>query len=195
MIYWISHCFFVVLSWIFCPLKVLGRERLPKREGFIIASNHISNLDPLVLGVSSGRRLSYLAKESLFKNRILRFILHRVGAFPIRRGAPDFRAIRETMRRLKKGSPVVFFPEGTRKASGGEKRAQSGIGLIAAKSGAPVVPALIKDSDRVLAPGSKKLKRHRVTVVFGVPLRFSEEQPYPEIANEVMEGIRSLVEK
>src|SRR3989338_365801 len=116
MVYWIAHVLFVIVSKLIFPIKVKGREYIPAQNSFILASNHLSNLDPMILGLASRRRLSYIAKESLFKNKIFGVILHQVGAFPIKREAADFRAIRETLRRLKKGSPIVIFPEGTRKA-------------------------------------------------------------------------------
>ncbi len=161
-------------------------------SGFIIASNHISNMDPFILGLASRRRLSYVAKESLFYSKLLRYLLYRVDAFPIKRGGADFRAMRETLRRLKKGAPVVLFPEGTRQIAGVERKVHEGIGFIVAKAGVPVIPAYIKDSDKVLPPGSKILKRHRVTVFFGEPLHFTKHQSYADIAHQVMEKVSSL---
>ncbi|MBI5150675.1 MAG: 1-acyl-sn-glycerol-3-phosphate acyltransferase [Candidatus Omnitrophica bacterium] len=193
MIYYISYFFFKTLSAIFFPLKVVGREHLPADTGFILAGNHISNLDPFILGLASRRRLSYVTKDTLFRNKILSYLLYRVDAFPIKRGASDFRAMRETLRRLKKGLPVVLFPEGTRQPAGGtDKKVHEGIGFIVSKSGVPVIPAYIKDSQKVLAPGTKVLKRHRVTVVFGPPLRFNSTQSYSDIAHEVMYKISGL---
>ena len=194
MIYYISYFFFKTLSALFFPLKVVGREHLPADTGFILASNHISNLDPFILGLASRRRLSYVAKDTLFRNKALSYLLSRVDAFPIKRGASDFRAMRETLRRIKKGLPVVLFPEGTRQPveGGTDKKVHEGIGFIVSKSGAPVIPAYIKDSQRVLAPGTKVLKRHRVTVIFGAPLRFNPTQSYSDIAHEVMYKISDL---
>lgn len=192
MIYYLGYFFFKTLSAIFFPLTVIGREHLPTQTGFVIASNHISNLDPFILGVASRRRLSYVTKDSLFRNKVLRYLLYRVDAFPIKRGGSDFRAMRETLRRLKKGAPVVLFPEGTRQGTAGEKKIHAGIGFIVAKGGAPVIPAYIKDSQKVLAPGTKVLKRHQVTVVFGAPLHFTKDQSYSDIAHEVMYKISSL---
>lgn len=192
MIYYISYFFLKALSAFFYPLTVKGRENLPVGSGFIIASNHISNMDPFILGLASRRRLSYVAKDSLFHNRVLRHLLYRVDAFPIKRGGADFRAMRETLRRLKNGAPVVFFPEGTRQTTGMERKIHEGIGFIVAKAGVPVIPAYIKDSEKVLPPGSKVLKRHRVTVVFGAPLHFAKHQSYPDIAHQVMDRISSL---
>lgn len=192
MIYYISYFFFKALSVLFFPLTVIGRENLPVGQGFIIASNHISNLDPFILGVASRRRLNYVAKDSLFRNRVLGYLLYRVDAFPIKRGASDFRAMREILRRLKKGAAIVLFPEGTRQAAGVERKIHEGVGFIVAKAGVPVIPAYIHNSNKVLSPGSKSLKRHPVTVSFGAPLYFSQEQTYSDIAHKVMETVAAL---
>lgn len=192
MIYYVSYFSFKLLSALFFPLNVAGRENLLAGQGFIIASNHISNMDPFILGIASRRRLSYVAKDSLFYNKFLRYLLYRVDAFPIKRGGADFRAMRETLRRLKKGAPVVLFPEGTRQSAGVEREIHEGIGFIVAKAGVPVIPACIKDSEKVLPPGSRILKRHRVTVIFGEPLHFAKHQSYTDIAHQVMERVSSL---
>ena len=149
-------------------------------------------MDPFILGLASRRRLSYVAKDSLFYNKFLRYLLYRVDAFPIKRGGADFRAMRETLRRLKKGVPIVLFPEGTRQGAGIERKIHEGIGFIVAKAGVPVIPAYIKDSEKVLFPGSRTLKRQRVTVIFGEPLHFTKKQSYADIAHQVMEMVSSL---
>ncbi len=100
--------------------------------------------------------------------------------------------MRATLRRLKQGAPVVLFPEGTRQTTGVERKIHEGIGFIVAKAGVAVIAAYIKDSDKVLAPGSKVLKRHRVTVSFGAPLHFAQDQSYADIAKQVMEKVSSL---
>ena len=192
MIYYISYFFLKILSVFFYPITVVGRENLPARQGFIIASNHISNMDPFILGLASRRRLSYVAKDSLFYNKLLRYLLYRVDAFPIKRGGADFRAMRETLRRLKKGAPIVLFPEGTRQTTGVGRKIHEGIGFIVAKAGVPVIPAYIKDSEKVLPQGGRILKRHRVTVIFGEPLYFAKHQSYSDIAHQVMERVSSL---
>ena len=114
MLYWTAHYLFCLLRMIYFPITLYGRENIPARGSFIFASNHLSNLDPMLLGLCSGRRLSYMAKDSLFKNKIIGFILSLVDAFPINREGPDVRALRESLRRLKAGRPLVVFPAGTR---------------------------------------------------------------------------------
>ena len=192
MIYWIAYSFLKLLSLIFYPLEVSGREYLPGKGGFILASNHISNMDPFIVGLATKRKLSYMAKDSLFKNKILRVLLKKVEAFPVKRETPDFGALKQTLIRLKGGWPVVLFPEGTRKKSVAKQEIQSGVGFVAVKSAVPVVPVFIEDSDKVLPPGRKILRRHRVKVRFGKPLIFQKGQSYPEVAGQIMKEISAL---
>lgn len=192
MIYWISYYIIKLIGQIISPRTIIGKENISKPGGFILASNHRSNLDPFLIGLCFNRRISYMAKDSLFRNPITRFFFHHVEAFPVRRDANDARALRETLRRLKRGLPVVLFPEGTRKGSGREQKLNPGIGFLAVKSGVPVVPVHIDGSDKVLPPKSKIPKRNRVTMSFGKPLIFSEGQPYPEIVASIMKEIEAL---
>ena len=194
MFYWFSFYLIKALGAIFSPRSVAGGENLPVKGSYILASNHLSNLDPFLIGLSVGKRISYMAKDTLFLNPLLRFCLHRVEAFPVKRGASDVRALRESLRRLKKGLPVVVFPEGTRGGSGAEKRTQSGIGFLAVKGDAPVVPVHIGGSDQVLPRGAKFPKRGRVTVTFGRPVRFSDDQSYDGIVSAIMDEIAGLTQ-
>jgi len=192
MFYWFSFYIVKLLGAFFSPRTVIGSENIPRDGAFIVASNHVSNLDPFLIGLSLQRRTSYMAKDILFRNKILKCMLQSVEAFPVRRGSADVWALRETLRRLKRGMPVVMFPEGTRKISTTEKKIQSGIGFLAVKGDVPVVPVHIDGSDKVLPPGAKYPQRNRVTISFGKPLIFSKEQSYSEIVMHVMNEIQML---
>ena len=192
MFYWFSFYIVKMLGAIFSPRTVIGKENIPQEGTFIVASNHLSNLDPFLIGLCLQRQTSYMAKDILFRNKILKCMLQSVEAFPVRRGSADVWALRETLRRLKQGMPVVMFPEGTRKTSTTEKKIQSGIGFLAVKGNVPVVPVHIDGSNKVLPPGAKYPQRNRVTISFGKPLMFSKEQPYSEIVTHVMNKIQVL---
>jgi len=192
MFYWFSFFIFEALAALFSPMTVLGKERLPAHGSYILASNHMSNLDPLLIGLAVRRRIAYMAKDALFRDPILRFCLNRVEAFPVKRDAADVRALRETLRRLKKGLPVVVFPEGTRGGTGSEKRTQSGIGFLAVKGRVPVVPVFIRGSDKVLPRGAKFPRRGRVTINLGSPINFTSQQPYGDIVTRIMDEIAAL---
>ena len=195
MIYWIGYAFWVLLGILFYPITVYGFQNLPRDTAYILASNHLSNMDPMLIGLCCRRRISYLAKEELFENKILSWLLYRVGAFPVKRDSADIGAIKESMKRLKKGCPIVIFPEGTRQPAAGKSDVHSGISLIAVKSGVPVVPVFLKDSDKLMPKGAKFLKRQRVTLIFGEPKRYSKQISYPEIASRIMNEINSLAAK
>ena len=192
MIYWIAHGLICLFSKIFVPVTVLGKENFPPDKSVVIASNHESNLDPILLGLACGRKLSYVAKESLFKNRVFSFFLFQVGAFPIRRDFGDVGAIKEALRRLQRRGRIVVFPEGTRKSHEGAKRVQPGVGLLAVKGNATIIPAFIRNSEKILPPGSKFIRPGRVTVAFGKPLLYSKDDSYLQIAEKAMLAINSL---
>ncbi len=192
MIYWVSYFIIKLFSAVLFPFKIVGRENIPSQGGFIFASNHLSYLDPVIVGLCVWRRINYMAKASLFKNKMFAWFLRRVGVFPVHRGKPDIGALREAMRRLKKGSPLLLFPQGTRLEQGKVPQAHSGVGFLIAKSRVPVVPVYIQGSGQVLPPGAKWFKRHPIRVIIGPPLRLSEVSSYEAASRQVMEAILSL---
>ncbi len=193
MFYWVGYFFWLLVSTIFFPIHPIGRENLPRKGAFILASNHESNLDPMIVGLCCSVRLSYMAKNSLFKNKFFAFVLHHVGAFPVKRDKSDVGAIKEAMKRLKAGCSLLLFPEGTRKKNTAVSEPYPGIGLIAVKSALPVIPVHINGSQEVLPHGSVFPRRHRVTVIFGKPCKFSPDASYHEISQMIMRDIQNLV--
>ncbi len=193
MFYWIVYYFSKLLSKLFFPITVYGLENLPSSGSYIIASNHISNIDPVAIGATVPRRISFMAKDSLFKNPVLRWILFGLDTFPVRRETADIGALREAIRRLKAGRPLVMFPEGTRaKKNGDARKIQEGVGFLVVKSGVPVIPVKVEDSDKVFPRGAKMFKRHPITLIFGKPITFDAKQDYGEIAQSIMQHIHSL---
>ncbi len=195
MFYWFAYGVIFILSKIFCPCRFGGKENIPQRGSFILVSNHISNLDPLILGLSCGRKFGYVAKDSLFKNKFFAFVLYLVGTFPIKRDSSDVGAIKEALKRLERGTPVIMFPEGTRGGYARFKKVHPGIALIASKAKVPVIPAYIEGSDQVLPPGAKWPQRKLVKVTIGAPLTFPENQSYPEMANQIIQDVLALNKK
>ena len=192
MIYWVGYYLFRLFSFIFFPRTVIGRENLPKSGNFLVASNHISNLDPFIVGVSCKRRFSYIAKEELFENKFVGFILRNLDAFPIKRQASDLRALRQTILKLNRGKTIVLFPEGTRKRKGQFRKIQAGIAFLAVKTKLPVVPVYLEGSDKVLPPDSNWIKRSPVTVKIGKPIDIDYQKDYPAISKYIMEQVYSL---
>lgn len=191
MFYWFAHYFLFIVSKIFCPVSTQGYENLPRRGGFILASNHESNADPILVGLATGRKICYMAKASLFKNKAFAFILHLVNAFPVKRETSDIRSVREALKRLKGGTPLLLFPEGTRRKKD-NNNIKSGIGFLAAKSGMYVIPTKVIDSKYALPPGAHFLRFHPVKVIFGKPLSFHHQKDYLHIANRIKSAIDKL---
>ena len=190
MIYWIGYCFWKFLGIFFYPITLHGAENIPRLGAYIFASNHLSNMDPMLIGLCVRCRLSYFAKDTLFKNKFLSFILFQVGAFPVKRHSADIGAVREALARLKSGCPLVVFPEGSRHIE--KKEIQSGIAFIAVKSGVPVIPVFIKGSDKLMGTGTKFLKRQSISIYFGHPRIYTQNEAYPDIAQSIMADINAL---
>ena len=177
---------------IFCRLEVYGRDNIPKTGGFILASNHVSFLDPLAVGVSIDRKVSFVARHDLFSVPLLGWWMSGVGAFPVKRDSTGLSALREAICRLRRGEGLVLFPEGKRSPDGSPGEPESGVGFIAVKSEVPVIPVLIKGTDRAFPKGAKFIKPHKISVYFGSQILIERGMPYSEIAEEIMFKLRHL---
>lgn len=191
MIYYITYFLTKVLSWIYFPYTARQIRNIPRQGAFILASNHISNLDPVVLGICSVRRLNFMAKIELFKG-LLGFFLTQLGAFPVKRGESDFGAMRESLKRLKNGKVVLIFVEGTRRIGNEPTKAQAGVGFLAIKSGVPIVPVYVQGTDKVMAPGTKFFKRGPVSATFGEPFYVKDAPSYEEASQRILDKIYAL---
>ena len=155
---------------LFCKLvffvRITGEENIPEEGAAILAVNHISFWDPVVLLPATRRPMRTMAKAELFENKLLAYILRLNGAFPVRRGTNDITAIKTALKTLKDGGIFTIFPTGTRIKGNDNAEAKAGVALIASKSGAPVIPVAIR--------GGYKLV-HRVTIHVGKPLYVQNE--------------------
>lgn len=192
IIYWVVYFGTKFLSFLFFPVQVQGRENVPRQGAFLLACNHVSYLDPMVMGIVTGRRLNFMAKEELLRKPILGFILKELWSFPVKRNTADKKALRESLDRLKRGLPILMFPEGTRHGSPGEKKIEAGIGFLALKANVPVVPVYIDGSQKVLPLGAKFPRRNKVYVRYGPPMIFPPDADYESVAQAVMSGIWKL---
>lgn len=194
-LYWFfRHTFFIFFK-VFNRLRVTGYENVPGTGGVIVAANHASYLDPLVVGAALKRRATYMAKEGLFKiPAIGEFV--RSFSFPVRRDRPQPSTIKEAVRRLKNGELIVMFPEGGRSAGGSILDAKRGVAVIAALSRVPVVPALVRGTDASLPVGGRLLRPAKITVTFGKPLEVAKgetDKEYQErICADMMDTIKEL---
>jgi 1-acyl-sn-glycerol-3-phosphate acyltransferase len=154
------------LSWpvLYGPfrLRVRGTEHVPAAGGFVLACNHLSNLDPWPLGIPLWPRhwLRFMAKAELYWWPAT-YVLNGAGAFPVHRGRTDVEAVDTAVRLAQEGNVVVMFPEGTRRTKGLVKkhraRAHSGAARIALEAGVPLVPAAVAGTDRLLTLGPLRI--------------------------------------
>ena len=191
MVYYFVYFLTKVISFVWFPRTIYGREHIPLQGPVIFASNHVSNLDPVVLGVSSVRRLNFMAKASLFRG-FLGWVLVKLGAFPVKRGEADFGALKEAVKRLRKRKAMLIFVEGTRRIWDAPSQAQPGVGFLAVKSGAQIIPVYIAGTENVMPPGCKWLSRHPVTVRFGQPVAVHPGDSYQAIADRILTDIYRL---
>jgi 1-acyl-sn-glycerol-3-phosphate acyltransferase len=173
---------------------VYGRENIPRYGGFILASNHASYLDPIVLGVVSPRKMNFMAKEELFYQKWFARFLTALGVFPVKRGSADLSAIKEAMRRIREGKGLVLFPEGSRRFDNNSGQLYRGIGFLALKVNAPIVPAFIRGSNLALPRKAKFIRLHSISVSFGSQFQAQSKMPYEEVARLTIDKIKSLQE-
>lgn len=150
--------------------RIVGEENLPKSGGYILAGNHVSYLDPVLLWGAAPRETHFIAKQELFEGGFLAWLLPKAWVFPIRRGAADREAIQRATDLLGFGEPVGMFPEGTRQRPGDSSaigEAHSGVAFIAMRAGVPVVPVGISGTEHALPAGAKVPRFPRVTVRYG----------------------------
>lgn len=173
-----------VLFLILLHVRVLGRKNLPKKGPFIIASNHLSWTDIPLIPAYLPYKVVAMAKEETFQGNIA-WLVRFMGGFPVRRGEGDRQAIRAADEQLKQGKVLLMFPEGTRSKTRTLAKGHAGLGMIALRSGVPVVPVAVWGSEHVL-----KKFRPRVTIAFGPPVILK-----PEGAKITREDINASTEQ
>lgn len=155
----VMRVFFAVVY----PLRMIGADNLPKSGAAILCGNHKSLLDPLAAGLAVGRPVRFMGKKELFRVPLLNGIIRALGAFPVDRGNADMTAVRTSLSILKEGGVLGIFPQGGRE-TGGYRGMETGVALIALKSGAPVVPMRIMRKFRPF---------RRNTLIIGEPVDLS----------------------
>lgn len=155
---------------LFYNFHIEGTENIPQDRALVMASNHRSYADPVILTMPMKRPVTYMAKEELFKNRLFGWFITKLGAFPVKRGAGDLKVIEDSVAILESGRHLVIFPEGTRSRDGKVGRGKTGVAMIAARSGADVLPC------GIIFEGEKLRFRSKLT------LRFGKVIPADEIA-------------
>lgn len=178
MIYAIVKFLFKVIFTIILRLEVSGKENIPADGPLVIASNHLSLLDPPVIGTAATRKVNFMAKQELFIP-VLGDIYRILGAFPVKRGGADRAAIKHGIDILQAGDVLAIFPEGTRSKTGKLGKAAPGALMMAGKAHAAIVPTCVVGTD---IKRSGKLWP-KVKVIFGKPIYIDKDQ---EITKEYL---------
>lgn len=178
---------------IFYRVKIEGDNSLGNVKGCIVYANHVSYLDPIVMGSFIKRPIRFMAKKELFQIKILGTIIPKLGAFPVRRGEADIGAIKKALRLLKKGEVLGIYPEGTRNKSDAPMDVEAGLSMIAIRAKVPVVPVAIMSNYRIFSC---------IRVRIGSPVyldEFYNSKPDMEqhkiISNDLMNRIYTTIEK
>jgi 1-acyl-sn-glycerol-3-phosphate acyltransferase len=180
-----------VVNMIYKPLyriETIGQENIPKEGSILLCSNHISNFDPIVVGITTPRPVHFMAKEELFQVPLFGKLVPHLNAFPVKRGMSDREALRKGLAILKEDRVLGLFPEGTRSKTGELGEGLAGAGFFATRSQALIVPCAVIGPYKAF----KKLK-----VVYGKPVDFAEYRKNKISADEatkiIMEEIRKLI--
>ncbi len=198
-IYWIGWIAFGSAFRTVFGLRIIGRENLITEGPVLVASNHQSFLDPPLIGNLYQDEMVFLARKTLFRG-FFKWLYPRWNAIPVDQDRPDMASLKTIIRRLKEGHRVLVFPEGARTLDGTLGEAAPGIGLIAAKSGAPIQPIRIEGARNALPRGSGRIRFARITVTIGPPIRLTPEEikaavgkeGYDHIAKRIMAAIGAL---
>jgi 1-acyl-sn-glycerol-3-phosphate acyltransferase len=197
-IYRVGYTISKVVAKLGFRLRIYGRENLIEDGPAILASNHASYLDPPLVGVSCRKDVYFLARKSLFERPVIGPLIAQLNTVPVDRDRGDVGAVRAMIKLLKSGNRVLVFPEGTRSKDGNLQPARAGVGLLIAKSLAPVVPVRVFGSYAAL-PRSGGIRFVPITVVIGKPLFFTkqdlgtdERAAYQVLSDRVMAAIAAL---
>jgi 1-acyl-sn-glycerol-3-phosphate acyltransferase len=200
MLFYLGRFWFRAFFKVFCRWEVRGRENVPATGGVILAPNHISYLDPPLVGSATTRSVNFMAKRELFSSPLFGNIIRRTHAFPISRDRPDKEALKKAYALLAAGEILVMFPEGTRSPDGRLQAPETGLAMIAARAKVPVVPVALIGANRALPKGSIFCRPAKIKVQFGPPLCYdaasATERGRASIqafAEEIMQAIRQML--
>jgi len=197
--YWIGYHLSRVIGRLFFRLRIIHQERMIQAGPAILAMNHQSYLDPPLAGITCDRAIYFLAKRTLTDVPVLGWLLPKLNVIPVNQEGIDRSALKALIRVLKSGNAALVFPEGARTLDGDLQPAQPGLGLVIAKTLAPVVPMRISGAHEALPRGGDGLHFVPITIVIGEPIFFTAadlESPgkdlYGRLSQRVMDAIAAL---
>jgi 1-acyl-sn-glycerol-3-phosphate acyltransferase len=187
LFYWFIWSLLRVFLRVYCRIKITGAKKVPRKGGFILASNHIGAGDPFFVGTCVTREFKFMAKQELFKNPIIGNLISWLNAFPVNRGILDPKALQTAYDTLHAGYGLILFPEGTRSKTGELGKGKPGVGLLARRMLVPIVPAYIENSRGF---SSIPISLRRMKVIFGDPIPSSRIEEFLD----TNDGYRALSE-
>ncbi|WP_193214821.1 lysophospholipid acyltransferase family protein [Luteolibacter marinus] len=199
-IYWFGWNLFGSAYRSLFGLKVIGREHLVRDGAVLIVSNHESFLDPPLIGTLYRDDMYYLARKSLMKGAVLKWIYKAWNSIPVDQERPDMTSLKAIIKLLNSGERVLVFPEGERSLDGVMGKAQPGVGLIAVKSNAVIQPIRIRGAREALPRGSGRIRFNQISLHIGPPIRLTEDEltkskgkhGYQDVADRLMAAIEAL---
>lgn len=168
---------FKIIFKILYRFEVMNANNVPENGAVILAGNHVSYLDPILISISTKRQVHFLAKSELFKIPVLGFILRNIQIISVDRSKGDIDAIKSSMKVLKEGKVLGIFPQGTRTKD--VENISRGIGMISQKTNAPIIPIYIKNSDKAYTKSIFPLRFPKISVIIGDVI-----YPFTEIKNK-----------
>ena len=197
--YWIGYNLSRLIGRLCFRLRIMHRGRMIQTGPVILAMNHQSYLDPPLAGIACDRAIYFLARRTLMDLPLLGWLLPKLNVIPVNQEGIDRSALKTLIRVLKSGNAALVFPEGARTLDGNLQPAQPGVGLVIAKTLAPVVPMRIFGAHQALPRGGGGLHFVPITIVVGEPIFFTPlelESPaknrYEQISQRVMDAIAAL---
>lgn len=197
--YWLGYHLSRLLAQLFYGFRIIHRERVIQTGPVILAVNHQSFFDPPLAGNAADRPIFFLAKKSLMDVPILGWLLPKLNVIPVNLEGGDRSALKALIRVLRAGECALVFPEGTRTPDGTLQPAEPGLGLLIAKTRAPVVPMRIFGAFDAWPIGGKLRLSGKITLVVGEPIHFSDadisvggKDVYTKLSQRVMDAIAAL---
>ena len=168
--YFVARTFVAGFTRTWTRMHIEGREHVPATGAFVLAPVHRSNMDTPISSCLTRRRLRFMGKDSLWKQRPVAWVLSALGGFPVARGTADREALQRCVAVLQLGEPLVLFPEGERKSGDVVQPLFDGAAYVALKAGVPIVPVGIAGSEAVMPKGARFIHPAKVRVVVGAPI-------------------------
>src|SRR3989440_11325869 len=197
--YWLGYHLSRLVGRLFFRLRVIHPERMLQDGPVILAMNHQSYLDPPLAGTTCDRAIHFLARRTLLDVPLLGWLLPRLNVIPVNQEGIDRSALKSLIRILKAGNAALVFPEGSRTTDGNLQPAEPGLGLVIAKTLAPVVPMRIFGAHEALPRGGGGLQFMPITIVIGEPIFFTAadlnppaKDLYKRLSRRVMDAIAAL---